>query len=145
MGDLSKNFSVKEFFVGESEFDITGERIERIVSRLVVPILQPMRDELGVPIYITSGFRSPDYNAQVGGAANSHHLMQADRSAVDFFTKKIDEAWSWLKSASGLYCYSYWDKEKFFIHLSGLTGTDIRVGKMWIKESVLPISTERRI
>lgn len=36
---------------------------------------QMVRTALGVPLYITSGVRSPQRNSQVGGSPNSSHLL----------------------------------------------------------------------
>ena len=99
--------------------------------KLVRPILQPLRDELDVPIIITSGYRCYEHNKWVGGVENSHHLFEAGRSAVDFTTVDMSGAWKWLKARCGLFCYAYWQKEKNFIHVSGRTKTDNRVGQMW--------------
>lgn len=43
-------------------------------------ILEPAREKLGKPIRITSGYRCPQLNKLVGGAANSYHMkgMAAD-------------------------------------------------------------------
>ena len=45
-----------------------------IVQPHVVERLQNMRDQLG-PIRVNSGFRSPQYNAQVDGATHSRHMF----------------------------------------------------------------------
>jgi len=37
--------------------------------------LQSLRDRLGVPMLITSAYRSPSHNAKVGGAKNSVHMQ----------------------------------------------------------------------
>jgi len=37
-------------------------------------ILQPLRDELKIPIKISSGYRCPRVNKAIGGAAKSQHL-----------------------------------------------------------------------
>ena len=41
---------------------------------LAVAILQPLRDKIGKPIIINSGYRCPAVNARVGGADKSAHL-----------------------------------------------------------------------
>lgn len=66
MGDLSKNFSAREFADKRTgEIRVDPELVRR---------LQLLRDQLGVPIYIRSGYRSPATNKAVGGARNSQHL-----------------------------------------------------------------------
>ncbi len=37
--------------------------------------LQVLRDELGEPIRINSGYRSPTYNRRIGGARDSQHVQ----------------------------------------------------------------------
>lgn len=36
--------------------------------------LQIIRDEIGLPITVSSGYRSPSHNKAVGGASNSQHM-----------------------------------------------------------------------
>lgn len=43
--------------------------------QLCIFILEPARAEFGKPIIITSGFRSKELNAAVGGVPNSNHLF----------------------------------------------------------------------
>lgn len=40
-------------------------------------VLEWLRSKLGCPVYVTSGYRDPDYNAAVGGERNSIHLTFA--------------------------------------------------------------------
>ena len=40
---------------------------------LVDEVLEPLRVALGVSVRVTSGYRSPEVNAAVGGAASSQH------------------------------------------------------------------------
>lgn len=66
------------------------------LSRLVREVLDPLREEYGRPIIVTSGYRSPKLNKLVGGTKYSAHL---DGRAVDILsagfvrelTKKIGD------------------------------------------------------
>jgi len=44
------------------------------LGRLVALILDPLRDAIGRPVRVTSGFRSQAVNRAVGGAVTSQHL-----------------------------------------------------------------------
>ena len=48
---------------------------------LIVYCLQPIRDKLGLPMVITSGYRNSEVNKLVNGAKNSQHMKG---QAVDF-------------------------------------------------------------
>ena len=37
-------------------------------------VFQPLRDGLGVPIYVSSGYRCPELNRAIGGAKRSQHM-----------------------------------------------------------------------
>lgn len=63
---LSPNFTVKEFACHDGSDQV-------LIDLDLVAILQAMRDQLGAPITITSGYRTLSHNAAVGGAANSFH------------------------------------------------------------------------
>lgn len=53
--------------------------------------LQIIRDHIGVPIMINSGYRSPAHNSSIGGAKNSQHLYAkaADIVAVGYTAAKL--------------------------------------------------------
>lgn len=53
---------------------------ENIIPTIV--ILQNIREYLGAPVMINSGYRPEDYNRKVGGKPNSLHLKF---NAIDFF------------------------------------------------------------
>jgi hypothetical protein len=42
---------------------------------LCLNVLQPLRDATGVPITVTSGFRSPSLNNAIEGAPKSQHML----------------------------------------------------------------------
>lgn len=81
-GRLSANFTIDEFRSRDGSEEVK-------VDRRLIEKLQQLRDYLGVPITINSGYRSPSHNAAVGGAKNSQHMYgtAADISApVDYQT-----------------------------------------------------------
>ena len=46
-----------------------------VVSSRLFPVLDRIRDLVGKPVYILSGFRCPSHNADVGGVSDSQHLL----------------------------------------------------------------------
>ena len=70
---LSEHFTVREFACSDGSDEI------RIDPKLV-DYLEKIRAHFGKPVRITSGYRSPAYNAKVGGVKNSYHVkgMAAD-------------------------------------------------------------------
>lgn len=57
----------------------TAEAVKNL-TRLVDEVLDPLRERWGVPIRVTSGYRSATLNRKVGGSSTSYHLrgMAAD-------------------------------------------------------------------
>ena len=45
------------------------------LGRLVHTLLDPLRNDLGQPVRVTSGYRSPQVNAAVGGSRTSRHML----------------------------------------------------------------------
>tara|TARA_R100000353_G_C6453111_1_gene181818 strand:+ start:201 stop:668 length:468 start_codon:yes stop_codon:yes gene_type:complete len=76
---LSKNFSLKEFTQSVTAIrnnvdnSPTPEHI-RNIQLLVKYVLQPLREALGKPIRITSGYRSEDLNRIIKGSKRSQHM-----------------------------------------------------------------------
>ena len=63
---LSTNFAVKEFACKD------GSDAVLVAPRLVM-VLQSIRSHFAAPVVIHSAYRTPQYNAKVGGAAHSQH------------------------------------------------------------------------
>ena len=63
---LSTNFKVKEFACKD------GSDTVLVAPRLVM-VLQSIRSRFGAAVTINSGYRTPQYNAKVGGVAHSQH------------------------------------------------------------------------
>lgn len=70
---LSAHFKVREFACGD------GSDAVLVAPRLVM-ILETIRAHFGTAVTINSGYRTSQYNAQVGGVAHSQHCygMAAD-------------------------------------------------------------------
>ena len=51
----------------------------------LVAVLEQIRFHIGIPLFITSGYRTPEHNRSVGGLENSRHLTghAADAVPVD--------------------------------------------------------------
>lgn len=68
---LTENFSLEEFACPECG-NPTGEELENI--KFLATQLQILREALGRPIKVISGWRSPNYNKRIGGAKESQHM-----------------------------------------------------------------------
>lgn len=87
---LSKNFTLDEFTVSQtaSRNGISNKPTEEVLERLVntAESMEKVRKLLGYPINISSGYRSPELNKAVKGAATSQHLTG---EACDFTCPKF--------------------------------------------------------
>ena len=75
---LSKNLSLNETLVSKTALRLnidnspTEEHIENL-KYIAEKVFQPIREHFGVPIYISSGYRSPELNEAIGGSPRSFH------------------------------------------------------------------------
>ena len=92
---LTRNFKLEEFLKLATHPDnVPGMQVVTNLQYGVTKILQPLRDIMGKPIIINSGYRNPEYNAAVGGVKNSQHLTgcAADIRMKDpaFFSEMLE-------------------------------------------------------
>lgn len=57
------------------------------VEALVNEVLDPAREELGMPVIVNSGYRCPKHNLKVGGVKNSQHMKG---EAADITTGSVE-------------------------------------------------------
>lgn len=106
MGDLSKHFS-------RSEFACKGtaccSHSAPITSELI-SALETLRDKVGFPITITSGFRCRTHNKAVGGALNSYHTlgMAADIQCKHIAPAELYKLADGLGVFGGVALYAHW-------------------------------------
>ena len=79
---LSANFKVREFYCRDGSDPI-------FVDSELVQCLQKIRNHFGKPVHITSGYRTAEHNAAVGGSKSSQHLLGR---AADFYVEGVDVA-----------------------------------------------------
>lgn len=85
---LSEHFIIEEFDCNDGTK--CGSREYDGLEYLCKTFLEPLRDAYGT-VTINSGFRTPNYNAQVGGEPNSFHIYTAhdgDDQAADITCAK---------------------------------------------------------
>jgi hypothetical protein len=95
---LSENLELSEVIRSESAKRLgvnntpTAEHIENLKA-LAENIFQPIRDHFGVPIRISSGYRSAALNKKIGGAKVSQHLsgeaLDLDNDGTSITNKEI--------------------------------------------------------
>lgn len=89
---LSENFSLVELTSTGTGLpnEPTAEEVAALRA-LVTNVLQPLRTAVGVPVVVSSGFRSAAVNRAVGGAASSQHRLgqAADINAAGIGPKEL--------------------------------------------------------
>jgi uncharacterized protein YcbK (DUF882 family) len=69
---LTKNFNLIEFACKDGT-SVPKELLHN--AEILAANLQVLRDYLGEPVHINSAYRTPVYNARIGGAKKSQHLL----------------------------------------------------------------------
>ena len=97
--------------------------------------LEVLRERAGTPIRINSGYRSPQLNKKIGGAANSNHLTGC---ACDIRVSGMEQA---LRYAVILLDYADESKQEF----DELLIERNRYGAIWVHFAVRPKENRRKI
>lgn len=85
---LTENFSREEFDCKDGT-KVPAELMPNL--RELAKNLQVLRDDIGEPIHVNSGYRTPAYNKKVGGKPASYHpkAMASDITAKSFTPKRL--------------------------------------------------------
>ena len=101
---VGQHFKVREFACKD------GSQVVFIDDYLVT-LLDILRNQIGKPVIITSGYRTPARNSSVGGAKYSYHMrgMAADIVVKSMnakeVAKKLDKI---IPSSCGIIVYNTW-------------------------------------
>ena len=92
---LSTHFCLKEFTESETArkrgiANIPPEEAVENLRRLCENCLEPLREALGLPVVITSGFRTKELNALL--AHSSKHSQHMTGQAADFYVASTSSA-----------------------------------------------------
>lgn len=104
---VSKNFQVKEFACHDGT-DRTP------IDTVLVLKLQELRDKIGAPLIISSGYRSESYNRKIGGAKFSYHIYgKAADVYCNYYSAKDIAHWAQPLWLNGIGLYT----NENFVHL----------------------------
>ena len=104
---LSKNFTYEEFIrsstaerMGIDNRPKTKEEENKVIENLrnlCLEVLQPLRDYVGAPVHINSGYRCKALNLAVGGVKNSQHC-RGEAADIRIASPKQGREWAaWIE------------------------------------------------
>lgn len=102
--NVGKHFKVREFACKD------GSQAVFIDTHLVA-ILDILRNKIGKPVIITSGYRTPEWNTKCGGAKYSYHMrgMAADIRVNEMTPKQVASILNGIiPNECGIIVYSGW-------------------------------------
>lgn len=115
---LTRHFKVKEFACKDGSPVV-------FIDDYLYTILDILRNKLGKPIIITSGYRTPEWNRKCRGAKYSYHMrgMAADIRVEGMSAKQIaNELNAIVPEGCGIIVYRSW------VHFDVRTGKKYRKG-----------------
>ncbi|QVJ81225.1 Peptidase M15 [Prevotella sp. khp1] len=134
--NLSEHFVLGEFTRSKypEVYNIPSHEAIANMKRLCV-WLEVLRDKVGHPIVINSGYRSPQLNRKVGGAPTSNHLTGC---AVDIRTSGFEQA---IEYTAILIAYATESDQEF----DELLIEKNRYGAVWVHFAVRPKDNRHKV
>jgi hypothetical protein len=134
---LSEHFSLGEFTKSGSHPEVYNIPSHEAIANLkrLCTWLEVLRLRAGNPIRINSGYRSPQLNKKIGGAAKSNHLTGC---AVDIRVENMEQL---LRYAVILLDYADESKQEF----DELLIEKNRYGAIWLHFAVRPSGNRRKV
>ena len=88
---MTTNFKKSEFRCRDGS-EVPDDHMENL--QCLCDNLQVLRDHIGRPIRVISGYRSPKYNSRIGGARRSQHMLSkaADIKVSGMSPQEIKDA-----------------------------------------------------
>lgn len=68
-------YTPKYFTLEEFKCPCCGRLPEGGIDDNLLEVLDKIREAISAPLYVTSGYRCPEHNADCGGVENSQHLF----------------------------------------------------------------------
>ncbi|MBQ4413516.1 MAG: hypothetical protein II860_05215 [Prevotella sp.] len=134
--NLSEHFVLGEFTRSKypEVYNIPSHEAIANLKR-VCEWLEVLRNKIGHPIVINSGYRSPQLNRKVGGAPTSNHLTGC---AADIRTNGMEQAIEYAAILINYAKESQQDYDELLIEMN-------RYGAIWLHFAVRPKENRRKI
>ena len=144
---LSPHFSLGELTRSGSHPEVYNIPSHEAIANLanLSKWLEVLRERAGTPIIINSGYRSPQLNRKIGGAANSNHLTGC---AADIRTSGMEQAICYAAILINYAKESQLDFDELLIEkrsASPLGSSKNRYGAIWLHFAVRPRDNRRKI
>lgn len=103
--NLSKNLTLHEMIRSEvaKRKGVSNQPTPEHIANMIVlaeKVFQPIRNHFGVPIHVSSGYRSAALNKKIGGARNSQHMtgeaMDIDMDGTDTGVTNV-QVFNWIR------------------------------------------------
>tara|TARA_B100002019_G_C21254787_1_gene593207 strand:- start:1495 stop:1974 length:480 start_codon:yes stop_codon:yes gene_type:complete len=70
LAEVTKSTTAKRLGIDNTPDDWATENLRKIAEH----VFQPLREDFGCPIYVSSGYRGPELNRAIGGSLRSQHM-----------------------------------------------------------------------